>query len=116
MNEQLMDKINEAYDSLELTTTEYREKALRFTNLENQIKNKRAGLLLGGQITGKNAEIREAETLTILNDDYEKLFEAEIDRDVAYFRRELAQIRVERYRLTVRVLELSEDVNKPEEK
>ena len=111
MNRQeLIDLVEESYRQLATNAHYYRRKAMEYVSKEHEINFERNRLLNSGVITGKNAEMREAEMQTALVDLYDELLGIEANRDLAYLQKEQSEIEVARVRAILRVLELSEEV------
>ena len=103
----LYHKVFKAYDELKDATNEYRNIAREVKEIERQFELKKAQLHDEGKINGRNKEAREAQAIMLLNEDYEDLMLAQSKEDLAYQRKEQAEIEVEKYRAILRIEEIA---------
>lgn len=104
---ELHDKMIEAYDELKDACNEYRETACQTKELERLFDQKKSKLYDDGMINGRNAEARDAQVIMFLNEDYEALMVSKAAEDLAYKRKEQAEIDVAKYRSILRIEELA---------
>lgn len=112
---ELLQEVMSCYKEQVEATEQFRIRALKYAKKQNAIDIERNHLLNSGVITGRNAETREAEIRTALVKEYDELLELEVSRDLAFIRKELADINVARARTILRVYELSQEVFDHEE-
>lgn len=101
-----VEMIEKAYNELIASRKVYHTAAEETINAKFRLEKKKAELLLSGEIAGKNADEREANTRQIMANDFAELHTKEAFERETRLLYEVRQLEVEKLRMELRLLEL----------
>jgi hypothetical protein len=104
--EKLFEKTEEAYTQLEKATKDYEIASNDLAEFKFEVETTKAVLINAGEITGKNQAERDANLMERMADYYTDLRRLEAEQAMYYMTRKLAEIRVDKYRTLLRIVEL----------
>lgn len=106
MKEELSVKLETAVTDQANAHAALYDAAEKVITTKNNLENKKAAAIASGQITGKNAEEREANTRVMFQAEYREVEEAERMQRAARSRFDAAALQLDYVKTMIRILEL----------